>query len=96
MKERNYIHRSAARGTYKAKYDRNSGINYITLMDSKQVSVLSTAAGINALKPVKRYSGETRSKVDITMPGAFSFYNKYMGSVDIHDQYCSKVTFVEK
>lgn len=26
------------------------------------------------------------------MPSAFSIYNKYMGGVDIHDQYCSKVT----
>lgn len=25
------------------------------------------------------------------MPAAFSLYNKYMGGVDTHDQYCSKL-----
>jgi len=64
-------------------------LNFIT--DSKEVSVLSTAAGIQPIKKAKRYSKEMKEKIDIVMPSAFSLYNKYMGGVDLHNQYCSKV-----
>lgn len=91
MKEKNSLGKNVARGTYNVKSEVNSGMNYITLMDSKEVSLLSTAAGVTPLKEVKRYSKENKSKIDIPMPNAFSMYNKYMGGVDIHDQYCSSL-----
>lgn len=92
ISEKNDLDKKDVRGTHTVKHDVNSGTNFITLMDSKEVSVLSTAAGVQPLKKARRYSKEEKGKVEIGMPHAFSIYNKYMGGVDLHDQYCSKVT----
>lgn len=92
VKEKNDLDKKAPRGTFIVKHDRTSGMNLITLMDSKEVSMLSTAAGVGSESSVKRYSKEMKKKVEIKMPLAFTTYNKYMGGVDIHDQYCSKAS----
>ena len=60
-------------------------------MDSKPVSVLSTATGVTPMSTVKRYSKEARTKNDIPFPRAFSQYNRYMGGVDLHDGHCSNL-----
>jgi len=91
IKEENSIDKKSTRGTYAVKHDKTSGLNFITLMDSKEVLVLSIAAGVQPIKKAKRYSKEMKEKIDIGMPSAFSLYNKYMGGVDLHNQYCSKV-----
>lgn len=91
VKEKNELDKKASRGTYIVKNDKNSGMNFITLMDSKEVSILSTAAGVEPQKSVKRYSKTEKNKVDINLPAAFAIYNKYMGGVDLHDQYCSSI-----
>ncbi|XP_043472006.1 piggyBac transposable element-derived protein 3-like [Leptopilina heterotoma] len=88
VKEKNKLEKNVPRGTMKVKQEKNSGLNYITLMDSTEVSLLSTAAGVSPIQNVKRYSKDKRSKDDIETPLAFAIYNKYMGGVDIHDQYC--------
>jgi len=54
-------------------------------MDSKQVSVAASAAGVTPMLSFKRYSSEAQSKVDISFPRAIHVYNKYMGGVDVHD-----------
>lgn len=91
IKEKNDLDKKISRGTYIVKHEKKSGMNYINLMDSKEVSLLSTVAGIGSMKTVKGYSQEEKNKIDIAMPAAFSNYNKYMGGVDIHDQYCNKL-----
>ncbi|XP_058810068.1 piggyBac transposable element-derived protein 3-like [Phymastichus coffea] len=72
---KNVIHKKAPRGTYAVKHEKNSGINYITVMDSKPVLILSTAAGITPLSSAKRYSSIDKEKVDIPVPQAFHLYN---------------------
>ncbi|XP_043480427.1 piggyBac transposable element-derived protein 3-like [Leptopilina heterotoma] len=91
VKEKNTIDVKSSRGTHCLKHDTNSGVNYITIMDSKIVSMLSTAVGDSPLKSVKRYSKDKKDRVEIPMPAAFALYNRFMGGVDIHDQYCSKL-----
>lgn len=91
VKEKNFIDKKSTRGTYAVKHDKNSGINYITVMDSKQVSIASTAAGTTPLLPSQRYSSEQRAKIDIEMPNAFHLYNRYMGGVDLHDGHCNNI-----
>lgn len=91
IKEKNDVPKDAARGTYAVKHDQNSGINFITVKDSKLVSVLSTAAGVTPEFTVQRYDKESKSKKPIPFPNAFSAYNKFMGGVDIHDMYCNIV-----
>lgn len=46
LKESNNIDKNAPRGSFGVKHDTNSGINFITVIDSKPVSILSTAAGV--------------------------------------------------
>ncbi|XP_033231542.1 piggyBac transposable element-derived protein 3-like, partial [Belonocnema kinseyi] len=46
IQESHQIDAKAPRGTTKAKHVQNSGMNFITVVDSKPVSLLSTAAGI--------------------------------------------------
>ncbi|XP_043469690.1 piggyBac transposable element-derived protein 3-like [Leptopilina heterotoma] len=89
VKEKNSLEKNPKRGSFKVKHEKNSGLNYITLMDSKEVSLLSTCAGISPLQDRKRYSKEKKCRDVIAMLSAFSNYNSYMGGVDLHDQYCS-------
>ena len=89
VKENNRLEKNVPRGTMKIKHERNSGLNYITLMNSKEVSLLSTTAAVSPPLIVKRYFQDKRTKDDIAMPNTFAKYNKYMGGVDIHDHYCS-------
>ena len=91
VKEKNVLDKKAPRGTYIVKHDLNSGINFITIMDSKPVSIASTAAGVTPLSISKRYSKEARSKTEIPFPQAFYLYNKFMGGVDVHDGHCNNV-----
>lgn len=91
IKEKNEVAKDAARGTWAVKHDENSGINFITVKDSKLVSVLSTAAGVTPQTNVFRYNPDQKRKVNIPFPNAFSAYNKFMGGVDIHDMYCNRV-----
>lgn len=58
VKDKNSIPKKAPRGTVAVKHDKNSGINYIILVDSKQVS---TAAGVTPTYNAKRWSKETKS-----------------------------------
>jgi len=88
VKEKNVMNKKAPRGEYVVKHEKNNGINYITVMDSKPVSVVSTAAGATPLLPSKRYSSQERTKVEIPFPKAFHLYNKFMGEVDLHDGHC--------
>ncbi|XP_058789587.1 piggyBac transposable element-derived protein 3-like [Phymastichus coffea] len=67
------------------------GLNYITVMDSKPVSVLSTCASVRPFGTVRRYSKEQKKKETLEFPRAFTFYNQYMGGVDLHDSYCSNL-----
>jgi hypothetical protein len=91
VKEKNVLDKKAPRGTYVVKHDVNSGINFITIMDSKPVSIASTAAGVNPLSISKRYSAEAKSKIEIPFPQAFHLYNKFMGGVDLHDGHCNDI-----
>ncbi|XP_058798962.1 piggyBac transposable element-derived protein 3-like [Phymastichus coffea] len=88
---KNVIHKKAPRGTYVVKHEKNSGINYITVMDSKPVLILSTAAGVTPLSSAKRYSSIEKEKVDIPVLQAFHLYNQSMGGVDVHDGHCNNL-----
>ncbi|XP_032689124.1 piggyBac transposable element-derived protein 3-like [Odontomachus brunneus] len=80
--DKNVISKTSKRGTYVVKHDKNSGINYITAMDSKLVSIISTAAGVTPLSDSKRYSSESKAKIDIPFPQAFHLYNRFMAGTD--------------
>ena len=91
VKEKNVIDKRAPRGEYVVKHEKNSGMNYIIVVDSKPVPIISTASGVTHLLPFKRYSSQTRSKVEIPFPKAFHLFNKFMGGVDLHDGHCNNV-----
>ncbi|OXU30415.1 hypothetical protein TSAR_012519 [Trichomalopsis sarcophagae] len=57
VKEKNILEKKAPRGTYIVKHDQNSGINFITIMDSKPVSIVSTAAGNKFMGGVDVHDG---------------------------------------
>jgi len=61
------------------------------VIDSKEVSVLSTVAGVISIETMQRYSAESKKKVEQEFPLAFSLYNKFMDGVDIHDFRCKRV-----
>jgi len=52
--EKNIISKKSPRGSYVVKHDKNSGMNYITAMDSKLVSIVSTAAGVTPMLNSRR------------------------------------------
>lgn len=88
---KNVLAKKAPRGTHVVQHEVKSGMNFITVQDSKPVSILSTAAGVTPLTNVKRYNKNTKEKAELPFPNAFTVYNKFMGEVDVHDQYCNRV-----
>lgn len=87
--DKHVISAKSPRGTYAVKHENGSGINYITLVDSKSVSMASTAAGVTPMYDASRRSKEHKEKVSIPFPNVFQVYNKYMGGVDVHDGRCN-------
>jgi len=77
------------RGTCLVAHEKNSKLNYITVMDSKPVSILSTGFNDEPKAPMKRWHKQT--KKTILFPQAFSKYNSNMGGVDLHDQHCNSL-----
>ena len=64
------LNNKSNRGSYEVKHDKNSKLNYISVKDSKVVSVLSCAAGVTPLVNVKRWSGIQNAKVELPFPQA--------------------------
>ena len=91
VKEKNVIDKRAPRGEYVVKHEKNSGMNYVTVVDSKPVSIVSTASRVTFSLPLKKYSSQVRSKVEITFPKAFHLYNKFMEGVYLHDGHCNNL-----
>ena len=81
------LNNKSKRGDYEVKRDINSTLSYVSVKDSKVVSILSTAAGIEPFANVERYCKEEKKKTSIPFPQCFAVYNKYMGGVDLHDHY---------
>jgi len=87
VKNKIEILKKSDRGTCSCVHDKNSSLNFITVMDSKPVSILSTKYGVEPKIPMQRYSDKVKKKK--LFPQAFSVYNKTMGGVDLHDQHCN-------
>lgn len=87
VKEAKELNKKANRGSYIAMHDAKSNINYVTVMDSKPVSMLSTTYGTEPKGQMSRCVNKT--KTSISFPYMFSKYNKNMGGVDLHDQHCN-------
>lgn len=83
------ISKKCHRGTYVVSHEESSGMNYVSVLDSKQVSILSTASGLEPFKTLERYDKIEKKKIPINFPKTFEVYNKFMGGVDLHDQHCS-------
>lgn len=88
---KNDLDKNARRGTHQVKHEQNSGLNFITVQDSKPVSILSTAAGVSPLGSVTRYDKVDKMQKGLSFPHAFTVYNQFMGGIDTHDQHCSRV-----
>lgn len=83
------IAKNSPRGTSDVKHDRLSNTNFISVQDSKIVSVLSSAVGVTPKIEVKRYSSNEKKKIDIEFPRGIKLYNRTMGGVDLYDQHCN-------
>lgn len=92
IKEKHEFDKKASRGEYKVKHDQNSDMNYISVIDSKPVSFLSTAAGVTPISTMQRFSQSEQKRVDHGFPHVATVYNKYMGGVDLHDYRCKRVS----
>lgn len=80
------------RGSSVGMHDIGSKTNFISVKDSKIVSLLTTAANSDPKVTVKRWNSTAKEKTDISFPFAFALYNKTMGGVDMHDRYCSDLS----
>lgn len=86
------LDKDSARGCFEAKHVENSKVNYVTVKDSKIVSVMSSAAGVTPLESVKRWSTKEGARKEIPFPRCFYVYNKAMGGVDLYDQHCNDLS----
>lgn len=86
--EKHKLSKKDPRGTDVVSHELNSGINYITVLDNKQVSFLSTAIGVIPFTTSERYNRNQKNRVMIDFPRVFELYNLFMGGVDLYDQHC--------
>ena len=74
------------RGTSVVAIKTSSNISAVRWKGNKVVNVLSTFAGKEPQKKVKRYSQKEKKKVDVLQPNVVNIYNRFMGGVDRMDQ----------
>ncbi|KAL7288257.1 hypothetical protein TKK_0017597 [Trichogramma kaykai] len=70
------------RAAHIVQHEKNSGLNFITAMDSEDVSVLSTAAGVTPLSDMDKFSFDEMKDIAVPFPHAFKMYNTFMGACD--------------
>lgn len=91
IKKKHVFDKKSLRGSFQVSHDKNSGINFISIIDSKEISLLSTATGVTPMTPLERTCKVEKKKKAIDFPHVISLYNKYMGGVDLHDYRCNTV-----
>ena len=75
--------KSVPRGKY--DYCSTNGTLALRWKDNKIVTVLSTDAGFEPVKTVKRYDRNAKKKVDVVCPNVIKEYNCKMGGIDKSD-----------
>jgi len=91
VKNKHDFDKKALRGEYKVSHELNTGVNHISVIDSKPVAILSSATGVTPITSMQRYSKNEHKKVDRGFPHAFVLYNRFMGGVDLHDYRCNRI-----
>ena len=73
-------------GSSAVAIETSSNISAVRWKDNKVVNVLSTFAGKEQQKKVKRYSQKEKKKVDVLQSNVVNIYNRFFGGVDGMDQ----------
>jgi len=81
------LDKKVKKGFLKSYFDVNSKVNCITVMNSKPVTILSTAHDIQPKIPMERWDKQAKKRVSIKCPHSFSMCNIHMGRVDLHNQH---------
>ena len=66
--------------------EMSSNISAVRWKDNKVINVLSTFAGKEPQKKVKRNSQKEKKKIDVLQPNVVNVYNRFMVGVDRMDQ----------
>ena len=72
---KNSFGKNAVTGDYQVQHE-NSGMNYISVKDSKDVSLLSTATGVPPTSSMKRFSKEKEGKCSYKFPNVIAVYRE--------------------
>ena len=75
--------KSFSRGDY--DYATSNGILALRWKDNKNVTILSSDAGVEPMKKVKRYDRNTKKKLEVNCPSVIREYNGKMGGIDKSD-----------
>lgn len=75
--------KTSPRGQY--DYCSSNGILALRWKDNKNVTVLSSDAGVEPVGKVKRYDRNSKKKVEVPCPNVIKQYNGKMGGVDKSD-----------
>ena len=73
-------------GTSAVAIETSSNNSAVRWKNNKVVNVLSTFAGKEPQKKVKRYRQKERKKVDVLQPNVVNIYNRFVGGVNRTDQ----------
>ena len=75
--------KAVPRGDY--DYCSSNGILALRWKDNKNVTVLSSDAGVEPVQKVKRYDRNSKKKVEVKCPSVIKEYNGKMGGIDKSD-----------
>lgn len=77
------------RGSYEEWTSNSSKISVTKWADNKCVTLVSSFVGASPLSSIKRYSRESKRKVNVDCPHVITEYNSHMGGVDLSDMLVS-------
>ena len=78
------------RGNFDRSFDSEAQVLAVKWKDNSDVCLASNFESVTLLTSVKRFSRVQKQSVNVPQPNLINSYNRYMGGVDLHDNFVSK------
>lgn len=78
------------RGTFDWSFDKDAEVLVVKWKDNSNVCLATNFEKVLPTQPVKRFCRKQKEMVNVNQPNMINSYNRFMGGVDLHDNFISK------